>query len=278
MEKNSIHMKHLKSSFQALYHIVVKLRGPDGCAWDRKQTPYSLRPNLVEETFECINAIENRDDTNLKEELGDIFLILMMIVRMKEEEKSFTLKDVFEAVSEKLVRRHPHVFADVQADSIPEILTLWKTIKETTEGKAGANSTLEQESKSLLPLEQALFIQKKAEAVGFDWKSVESVWQKLDEEITELKHAVDTSLTDDITDEMGDLLFTVVNLCRKIKINPSIALHGTNQKFVKRFSKMTEQLKRKNLNPKMLNLRQLDEIWDEIKHEEKNQKTGYSDK
>jgi tetrapyrrole methylase family protein/MazG family protein len=177
------------AGFGRLFEIVRRLRAPDGCAWDRAQTPYSLRGNLIEEAYEAISAIEEGDEGNLQEELGDLLLVLTMIAYMKEQEKSFQVAEVLEHICAKLIRRHPHVFGDARKETPAEVIEQWDHIKENLEGKKPKNSVLERVPRTLPPLERAYEIQHKVAKVGFDWDGVQPVWEKLAEEIRELREA-----------------------------------------------------------------------------------------
>jgi tetrapyrrole methylase family protein/MazG family protein len=258
-----------KEAFDQLYNIIARLRGPGGCPWDIEQSPHTLRPNLLEEMYECIDAINNRDDKNLREELGDLYLIITMISYMKEEEGSFSTQHVLQEISEKLIRRHPHVFGESQAKSLPDILQQWENIKEHVEGKYKEEHLLDHVPASFPPLERALKIQKTVSKVGFDWEKIDDIWLKLEEEIWEIKEAIEHKNKPEIEEEMGDILFTVVNLCRFLKVNPTIALESANKKFTRRFNQIEKEYKEKNMDIKKTNLEQLDQIWNEIKKREK---------
>ena len=252
-------------SFEQLYEIVKTLRSPDGCPWDREQNPYSLRTNLVEEAYEVVSAIEEGDDENLREELGDLMLVATMIAYIKEQDGTFTVADALEEICEKLVRRHPHVFGDAKKDTPDEVIEQWNHIKENIEGKKYRHSVLERVPRTLPPLERALEIQKKVSKVGFDWENVGPVWAKLQEEIDELKEAFHSEDIKDIEQELGDLLFTVVNLGRLMNIDPTLALNGTNQKFIARFHELEKRLKDSDSSVEAATL---DTLWNQIKSED----------
>ena len=258
----------IKNSFYQLYRIVKKLREPEGCEWDRAQSPQSIRGNLIEESYECIDAINNGDNENLREELGDLYLLVTMIGEMKEEEGAFSLEDILKDISAKLIRRHPHVFGNSKVNSINEIIDQWNDIKEKIEGKKAKSSTLERIPKSLPPLERALEIQKKVSKVGFDWTSVKDVWAKLNEEELELKNAAENNCASNIENEIGDVLFTIVNLSRFLNVDPSLALNHANEKFINRFQKIESKLKSENISIKETNLETLDKLWNQVKSEE----------
>ncbi len=259
--------ENLKTAFLELYNIIARLRGPDGCPWDREQTPQSMRANLVEEAYECVEAIDEKDASHLREELGDLFLILILITRMHEETAAFTLEDVFREISAKLIRRHPHVFDGKKVDSIPDILRNWDYIKEHVEGKKKDEGALSGVSNALPPLDKSLKIQKKAAKVGFDWPSAAPVFAKLEEETRELEQAIRHNDASAVEDEVGDLLFTLVNIARHLKVDPSLALERTNRKFVSRFKKMEEYMKAMNLTFDQADLERLDSLWNRAKRD-----------
>ena len=273
---------NLQSQFAELYKIVVRLRSKDGCVWDRRQTPRSMRSPLLEEVYECIDAIDTGHDGNLKEELGDLFLLLTMIARMKEEEHAFRVSEVLQEACQKLISRHPHVFADVKKESVAEVLEQWQYIKTEVEGKPASRSVTDGISTSLPPLTRAHEIQKRAAAVSFDWKNIDSVWHKLTEEIEELKSACrdccQERQAEQIEGELGDILFTVVNLARFLKVDPSLALHTTNQKFVRRFGQIESELQAQGKRPSDAGLEAMDAIWDGIKQQEKQEPKGASER
>jgi tetrapyrrole methylase family protein/MazG family protein len=254
-------------AFTELYSIVRTLRSPEGCPWDREQTPYTLRTNLIEEAYESISAIEEDDDANLEEELGDLYLLVTMIGYMKEQEGRFAVTDSLRHICAKLIRRHPHVFGDAVKETPDEVVEQWDHIKEHVEGKRHKHSVLERVPRTLPPLERAFEIQKKVSKVGFDWKNPGPVWEKLEEEIAELR---EVDLSDDLQAaeaEFGDLLFTVVNLGRLMGIDPTLALNRTNQKFIARFQELERRLGQRGLRPENSDLETMDGIWNEIKDE-----------
>ena len=261
------HVEAVKQAFGRLYEIIKQLRAPGGCAWDREQTPYSIRTNLVEEAYECVSAIEEGDDEDLKEELGDIFLVAGMMAGMKEEDGSFYLSEVLEDINAKLVRRHPHVFGDATKETPDEVLEQWDHIKDHVEGKKPRKSVLERIPRTLPPLERSYMIQEKVSKVGFDWEDTAPVWEKLEEEIRELKEASKNGDLRHIESEFGDILFTIVNLGRLMHIDPTLALNGTNQKFITRFQEVEKRLKENGLTAKEAGLDRMDRLWNEIKKE-----------
>lgn len=258
-----------KEYFEKLYQIIKRLRAPNGCPWDLEQTAISLRKDLLEEVYECIDAIDTGDNENLKEELGDLFLLLTMITRIKEQEGVFSLEEVLETICAKLIRRHPHVFGNDKITEIEDIIKKWDSIKENIEGKKNIKSIFENIPSALPPLEKANAIQKKAAKVGFEWDAIEPVFAKLEEEVGELKFEYEQGNRQKTEEELGDVLFTVVNIARKMKIDPTLALNRTNCKFIKRFQEIESILKEKNMELAETDLKFLDSLWDEIKLREK---------
>jgi MazG family protein len=256
-------MEH--SDFTRLLDIVKRLRAPDGCPWDRAQDPYSLRGNLIEEAYEAISAIEEQDDDNLREELGDLLLVATMIAYLKEQEGRFRVEEVFEHICLKLIRRHPHVFGGPRKETPGEVVEQWNHIKENVEGKKPKHSVLDRVPRTLPPLERAYEIQAKVAKVGFDWAEAGPVWEKLAEEVRELKEAQAGGDPRRIEAELGDLLFTAVNLGRLLGIDPTLALNGTNQKFIARFQELEARLLAQGLTPREAGLERMDELWNQIK-------------
>jgi len=259
-------------SFKALYDTIVRLRSPDGCEWDREQTPSSLRGALIEETYECLEAIDENDPAHVAEELGDLFLLAAMIGYMHEQEGKFSVAEVLTGVNEKLIRRHPHVFGGVKVSNTAEILSNWAAIKINKEGRKPKDSILDEVSSGIPPAERAYALQKKAGKTGFDWLDVNGVISKIKEELDEVCHAVNkgqnpsgSDHSAEIEEELGDLLFSVINLCRFFKIEPSVALRRTNSKFVDRFRHVEKMMKESNLEMKKENLEIMERFWNEAK-------------
>jgi tetrapyrrole methylase family protein/MazG family protein len=249
--------------FKTLYDIISRLRSPDGCPWDREQDASSLRGCLIEETYECIEAIDENNTAHIREELGDIFLLAMMLSYIHEQEGVFTVTEVLQAVCDKLIRRHPHVFGEIKAENSGEALKNWTRIKIEQEGRKPKDSILDDVSESFPPLDRAWKLQKKAAKVGFDWPDTEGVTAKIKEELGEVIEAV--KINEKVEEELGDLLFSVINLCRYLKVEPSLALRRTNSKFVKRFKHMEKKLKESGLEMKQENLSIMDQFWNEAK-------------
>ena len=254
-------------AFERLCSIVETLRGPGGCPWDREQNPYSLRTNLIEEAYECVSAIEESDDDNLEEELGDLYLLITMIAYMKQQDGRFEVRDTLEHICAKLIRRHPHVFAEAVKKTSDQVVEQWNHIKDHVEGKRPKHSVLEKVPRTLPPLERAFEIQKKVSKVGFDWADPGPVLDKLQEEIAELREAGAACDPEQIEQELGDLLFTVVNLGRLMKVDPTLALNRTNQKFIARFQELEGRLRTQGLKPEQAGLEAMDALWNQIKAE-----------
>jgi tetrapyrrole methylase family protein/MazG family protein len=256
--------KQPDGAFRALYDIVVRLRGPGGCPWDREQDPVSLRSGLIEETYECIEAIDEKNPSHIKEELGDLFLLVTMLSYMHEEKGLFPVSGVLQAVSEKLVRRHPHVFGETKVKDSTEVLNNWNKIKIEQEGRKPKDSVLDEVSTGLPPLDRAWKLQKKAAKAGFDWPNIEGVIEKIREELDEVLEA-EGFANERIEEELGDLLFSVVNLCRYCKVEPSVALHRTNSKFINRFKYVEKKMRETEQEMKQETLEIMDRYWNEAK-------------
>ena len=264
-------------AFTKLYETIVRLRSPGGCTWDREQTPLSLRNDLIEETYECVEALGEGAPDHIKEELGDIFLLVTMLAYMHEQEGIFSVADTLQGVSEKLIRRHPHVFETSSANykagpnpalSSDEILKNWAKMKVEQEGRQPKDSALDEVSKGLPLMERAWKLQKKAAKTGFDWPMVTGVIDKIKEELAEVETAAGNDGNPELMaleGELGDLLFSVVNLCRFFDINPSIALQRTNTKFIERFKYVENRMKENGQEMNAQNLAVMDTYWNEAK-------------
>ena len=261
-------------SFKALYDTVARLRGPGGCPWDIEQNPSTLRGDLIEETYECIEAIDENDTDHIAEELGDLFLLATMLSYMHEEEGKFSVADVLVKVNEKLIRRHPHVFGEVKVKDSAEVLNNWADIKVKQEGRKPKDSILDEVSGGLPPMDRTYALQKKAAKAGFDWPDTEGVISKIKEELDEARIAINNQKSvahneqdaqTAVEEELGDLLFSVINLCRFLKIEPSVALRRTNSKFVNRFKYVEKKMKETGQEMKKENLNVMDAYWNEAK-------------
>lgn len=252
--------------FETLRRVIATLRGPNGCPWDRKQTHESLKKYLLEETYELFDAIDENDDDHMIEELGDVLLQVMLHAQIGEDEGMFSIDDVIRGITEKMIRRHPHVFGDVTVENADEVVQNWQQIK-AKEKQSRPASLLDEVTKSLPNLLKAYEFQTKAAKVGFDWDDVKPMWEKVEEEIVEFKQEVSKAEqhSEKLIHEFGDLLFALVNIARYYKINPEEALQATNRKFYQRFSYIEEQVKKSGLNIESLSLEQLDRWWEEAK-------------
>jgi MazG family protein len=251
------------NEFERLRSIVARLRGADGCPWDREQTNASLVPPLLEEAYEIAGAVYAKDDANLREELGDLLLLVLMQAQIASEENRFSLEDVTREIAEKLIRRHPHVFGKSMARGSEAVIKQWEAIKQE-EKKGHYFASLPAALPALMRAEKA---QKKAARVNFDWKELGDVLAKVEEELSETKEAIKSADTGRIADEIGDLLFAVVNLARKCKLDAESVLQSATDKFVARFSEMEERLRERGGKLGEAGLEELDAIWNEIKSE-----------
>ena len=252
-------------AFSTLLDIIKELRSPDGCPWDRKQTVESMLPHIIEETYESIDALSNADIPNLAEEIGDLYLLVVMVSYILEQTESIKVYEVINGISQKLVRRHPHVFGDLKVDNAEEVIDIWNTIKITLENRAEKNTLLDSIPLSMPPLERAYKIQKKVSKIGFDWEDSEGVFKKIHEEIDEFKDVLDENNKSKMLDEFGDILFSIVNAGRFYGIDPAEALHHTNQKFYKRFRFVEEQLLEKGNNLTDTTPLEMNILWEEAK-------------
>lgn len=263
----------LNRTFERLHEIVRILRSPEGCPWDREQTHQSIRKNLIEETYEVIETIDEDDPEHMCEELGDLMLQVMLHAQMEEEEGTFNVFDVIEGLNEKLIRRHPHVFGASGAGDADEALANWNEVKAEEKRRKGIDveklSALSGIPRDLPSLMRAYKLQKKAASVGFDWAKIDDVFAKVEEEIAELKAEIGTDAQGGDKGrqqaELGDLLFAVVNLSRFLKADPEEALAQTNRKFMKRFSYIEEQLRLRGKTLEQTDLLEMEAYWEEAK-------------
>lgn len=247
---------------QRLREIVARLRAPDGCPWDREQTHASLRGALIEECYEVIEAIERADDANLREELGDLLLHVVMHAQMASERSAFTLEEVAAEICEKMVRRHPHVFGEKLAADSAEVLRQWEEIKREEKGRSGVLAGIPTSMPALMRAQSA---QKKAGREGFDWPDAGPVFAKLEEEVAEVREALARGDREAVEAEVGDILFTAVNLARKLGVDAETALAAATNRFIRRFGAVERELGGKPMRDTPLE--ELDNIWNRIKHE-----------
>ena len=258
----------MKRSFDDLVRLMTRLRGPDGCPWDRKQTLPDLKPYVIEESYEVVDAIDQNDRAALAEELGDLMLQAVFIAEITREEGSFDIYDSITAIHDKLVRRHPHVFGDVVASDAEQVLVNWEKLNQD-ERKAENKSVLSGVPQAMPALLKASRLTEKAARVGFDWRRTEDVLEKLDEELAELREAIAEGDAEHVHEEIGDLLFTIANIARKVNVNPEEALQSTNRKFMRRFEAMEARVREGDQNLDQLELEEMDRLWDEAKAAER---------
>lgn len=251
----------LGETFQKLVDIVNILRGPEGCPWDREQTHQSLSSHLLEEAYEVLESIDNNDFNGLQEELGDLLLQSVFHAQIAKENGQFTMLEVLEQINQKLIRRHPHVFGAAVIKTAEEQHKNWENIKRK-EGKKSVLDGVPLHAPSLL---RAYRIQRKASTVGFDWNSIDPIWEKINEEIDELKEVIASQNKARIQEEFGDLIFALVNLSRFIQVNPENALRLAIIKFIKRFNQVENTLKAQGKKIDETTLEEMDEIWNQIK-------------
>ncbi len=250
-----------------LVNIIKELRNPKtGCPWDIKQTSKSLIPNFIEELYETVEAIESGNNTDLKEELGDLLMHIIMQIEIANEKSEMTLEEILDGISDKLVLRHPHIFGDKQNLSVEEIKVNWEKIKNLKEKKS-RDSVLEGIPMKMPAIIVAQRIQEKAASVGFDWKTLEPVFDKIEEEIQECKKAIKNKDHDNIEEEIGDILFSVINLSRNLDIDAETALRRTINKFNSRFQFVEKNLKNEGKNIYETNLEEMDKLWEMAKKE-----------
>ena len=247
-------------AFSRLLDIMDDLRAQ--CPWDQKQTFESLRHLTIEETYELGDAILDRDLTEIKKELGDLLLHIVFYAKLGSEEKAFDIADVANDICEKLIHRHPHIYGSVSVEDEHEVKKNWEALKL----KEGKKSVLEGVPNGLPALIKAQRMQEKAAGVGFDWEHKTQVWGKFEEELKELNQALDSKKEDEIEDEFGDVLFSLINYARFIKVNPENALERTNKKFIKRFQYIESQAKKAKRSIEQLTLEEMEAFWQEAKN------------
>jgi len=250
---------------ERLQAIVHRLRAPDGCPWDREQSHESLIPNLIEEAYEVVDAIRREDFSHLAEELGDLLLQVVFHAEIAEETGQYNFDDIAREISEKLIRRHPHVFAGETISETSGVLTRWEEIKRQEKGEAPDLSYMHGVGEGLPALLAAQKIQKKAAKVGFDWPDTDGVIDKIREELTEVEVEITADDDQKIEEELGDLLFATVNLARKLGKNPELMLHEANEKFKARFTAMEESLATEGENLKSADLDTMEATWQNMK-------------
>ena len=304
MKQRPEHTATLAAKFQELYELISYLRSPDGCPWDREQTAHSLCPSLAEEVFECISAIKSSDDAAITEELGDVLLVVLMIAVIQKEGEKLDMYTIIDMLIEKLIRRHPHVFSrEPDLNQTPltptEVKSNWDRIKTSIEGRAAADTAISV-PKELPPLARALHIQKKASKVGFDWDTITEITDKVSEELDEVQAAIHEAgspifgqseqtqhtstgskaatsehrarALEDVEKEIGDLFFSVVNLSRGLDIDPTVALHSSNERFLHRFSTIARGMRSQGLPLKREHRAEMERLWQLAKESDQDEK------
>ena len=276
-EKNPGEISDRKSSeeFVELLKVMKTLRGKNGCPWDKKQTRESIKWYLIEEGYEVLDALEKREPSLIREELGDLLFQIIFFSRISEELGEFDIFDVIRTVRKKMIQRHPHVFGEKVAEGIRDVKKIWQEIKQNE--KESKNTGLKKDSgssifdstpKNLPSLLRAYRLTKKAADAGFDWNKVEDVFAKLEEEIGELKESIELHNKNKIEDELGDLLFSTVNIARFLQLNPEDALRKANDKFTSRFAEMERAMRAKGESLGKLSVHEMDRFWEEAKKRE----------
>lgn len=258
---------------ERLLVIMKSLRDPkNGCPWDKEQTIDSIKAFTLEEAYEVVDAIERNDIEGLRDELGDLLFHIVFYSEMADEDKQFNFRDVVKQVNQKLERRHPHVFSDLKVDNVEQVKTLWEQIKQQERNDAANENDnksinlLDDIGKNMPAVKRAEKLQKRAATVGFDWTDSQDILNKIDEELSELRHALqEPNNIDNISEELGDLMFCCVNLARHYKIDSEISLRDTNEKFVRRFNYIEETLKKRDKSLSDATLDEMDALWDEAK-------------
>lgn len=263
-----------KADIEKLRSLMARLRAPDGCPWDREQTLKSLVPFIIEEAYEVVSAIDSDSPDSIREELGDLLFQIIFACQIAEEKKEFGIGAVIDKTVEKMVRRHPHVFGDAKADTSEEVLKRWAEIKKEEEKAKGKDrgGYLTGVPEVLPALLRAHKISQKAAKAGFDWKDVSQVFEKVTEEVDEFRKAVNSKDARAMEEEIGDMLFTIVNVARFLEVNPEDALRKTIGKFITRFHHIEKTLSERGKDFSSTTIEEMDSLWDEAKKIEK-QKT-----
>jgi tetrapyrrole methylase family protein/MazG family protein len=258
----------MSEAFDRLVDVMAKLRAPDGCPWDAQQTHESLKPYLLEETYEVLEAIDGGDMPTIKDELGDLMLQIVFHAQLAAERGDFTADDVCHAIADKLIRRHPHVFGSADADTPEKVGAQWEEIKKGEEAHRERRSALDGVPSAMPSLARALKLSKKASRVGFDWESVDGAFEKVDEEMAEFREAFALLDRSKMEEELGDLLFSLVNVARFLEVNPEEALRKTIDKFIRRFTHVEEGIAAQGKRLADVSLAEMDALWNEAKNDE----------
>jgi tetrapyrrole methylase family protein/MazG family protein len=264
----------MSQALDELISVMARLRAPGGCPWDREQTYASLAQYLLEEAYETFDAIQEADQTgdvtNLKEELGDLLLQVIFHSTIAKEKGDFTIDDVAGGITQKLILRHPHVFGDVKLERAEDVLDNWDQLKANERKASGKKEKVKESILEEVPVHfpgllEGLKLTTKAAKVGFDWRNTDEIFEKLDEEVRELRAALDGRDQGEVAEEIGDLLFVIVNLARRLDVEPETALKTTNRKFRRRFKFIEQQLKEKDQALETASLEEMDELWNMAK-------------
>ena len=259
-----------KYSFEDFQKIIERLRAKDGCPWDRVQTHESLRDCMLEEAYEVAEGIDiyqaTGDDANLCEELGDVLLQVVMHARIAEEEGRFTMDDVIRGISEKMIRRHPHVFGDASAETPDQVVESWEAIKAKEKHEETVTNSMWRVAKALPANIRAAKVQKKAAKTGFDFEDYKEAAKKVEEELLEVLEAVEKGEKSQVYEEFGDLQFSVINLSRFLDVNPENTLTNATEKFINRFDSIEKTAIQRGVKLEDMDVQTMNEIWDEIKH------------
>ena len=268
---NQTKNNRLADSFLELVELAAKLRGPEGCPWDRKQTVETVKMYLLEECYEAMDAIENEDYPEMCLELGDLLFMIVFLAQLSREKSLFSMVDVIDSIVKKMKNRHPHVFGDAVVNSAEEVSENWQKIKMQEKGNNKSTSSILEEVPSCLPaLLRAHRLSKKASKTGFDWKTRQDIWDKVREEFEELSGAVSDGNRDDVKEEIGDLFFSLVNLARHWDLNSEELLMDANRKFIDRFKRMENEITKSGLTLDDATYEDMNRAWDDIK-----KKTGF---
>lgn len=254
--------------FESLVEVIATLRGENGCPWDREQTHTSLKSTLIEETYETVEAIDAGDPSKLKEELGDLLLNVMLQAQIAAENQDFTIYDVIDTLTEKLIRRHPHVFGNVEVDNADDVVNNWEAIKSQEAGYEDRKSVVDGIPNALPALLRGQKIQKRVARVGFDWDNISEVIEKVDEELTEVKDSLKEDDLNAIESEIGDLFFSIVNLCRFVDLQAEETLRKSNRKFINRFKRLEGVFEKQGKSLTDQTLAELDAVWEQVKKDE----------
>lgn len=260
-----------KYTYNDLLDIMARLRSPGGCPWDREQDHKSLKRYLIEETYEVLEAIDEENPAKLCDELGDVLLQVVFHAQIAKENGRFDMSDVVHGVSSKMINRHPHVFGEAEAETPDDVMEIWEKVKKKEKGQETQTKVLKSVPGNLPSLMRSYKVQEKAAQVGFDWDKPEDAFQKVEEEVQELKKACESGNQAEIEEELGDLLFAVVNVSRFYKVQPELALAATINKFIKRFEYVETRSAQQGKSLENMTLAEMDALWDECKRKERGE-------